>query len=167
MTFSNRFGPKGCPTLHGVASCVDYATAYMGAWAGVIALYVRETQGSEGISSGTSLALVASLMQFTHLGDGKGKSPPEGPKAIGPNPNTRTYQLKKCPDKWVFVVADKDLTDLFVKFESVKEALTTMKSMGFQATEVRLTLHTVLTKHLEIISLVYRFFLHGISQHGV
>ena len=68
---SYRFGPTDCPTLHGVASCVDYATAYMGSWAGLIALWVRETQGVSKLSSGTSLALTASLMQFTHLGDGK------------------------------------------------------------------------------------------------
>ena len=37
---------QGCPTLHGVASCVDYCTAYMGAWAGVTALYERETRGT-------------------------------------------------------------------------------------------------------------------------
>ena len=38
------FFTPGCPTLHGVASCVDYCTAYMGAWAGVTALYERETR---------------------------------------------------------------------------------------------------------------------------
>merc|ERR1719270_2052122 len=68
---SYRFGPTDCPTLHGVASCVDYCTAYMGSWAGLLALYARETQGISGLSSGSSLALTASLMQFTHLGDGK------------------------------------------------------------------------------------------------
>jgi len=135
---SYRFGPKGCPTLHGVASCVDYCTAYMGAWAGVTALYARETHGSQGLSSGTSLALVASLMQLTHLGDVAGqKTPPEGPKARGPNPHTRTYQLKRCPESWIYVVADKDLTQLFEdKFASVDEALAGLKAMGYQAVEV-------------------------------
>ena len=42
----------------------------MGSWAGLIALYARETQGVSSLSTGTSLALTASLMQFTHLGDG-------------------------------------------------------------------------------------------------
>ena len=42
----------------------------MGSWAGLIALYARETQGISSLSTGTSLALTASLMQFTHLGDG-------------------------------------------------------------------------------------------------
>ena len=67
---SFRFGPTNCPTLHGVASCVDYCTAYMGTWSGLTGLYFRETTGSSGVSAGTSLALTASLMQFTHLGDG-------------------------------------------------------------------------------------------------
>ena len=43
----------------------------MGSWAGLIALYARETRGISSLSTGTSLALTASLMQFTHLGDGK------------------------------------------------------------------------------------------------
>ena len=55
------FGPTNCQTLHGVASCVDYATAYMGTWAGLIALWVRETEGVSGLSSGTCLTLTASL----------------------------------------------------------------------------------------------------------
>ena len=55
-----------------VASCVDYATAYMGSWSGLTALFMREVAGEmTGVSAGTSLALVASLMQFTHLGDGE------------------------------------------------------------------------------------------------
>ena len=68
-----------------MASCVDYCTAYMGAWAGVTALYERETRGTPSISTGSSLALTASLMQFTHLGDGEGSGPQpsEGPKATG------------------------------------------------------------------------------------
>ena len=68
---SFRFGPPDCPTLHGVASCVDYCTAYMGAWAGVTALYQREARGTSGLSAGASLAMVSTLMQFTHLGDGE------------------------------------------------------------------------------------------------
>ena len=40
-----RFGPKGCPTFHGVASCVDYLCGYMGCFATVTALYSREANG--------------------------------------------------------------------------------------------------------------------------
>ena len=43
-------------------------------------------------------------------GEGNGHQPPEGPKARGPTAFTRTYQLKKCPQKWMYVVADCDLT---------------------------------------------------------
>ena len=53
-----------------MASCVDYCTAYMGTWSGLTGLYFRETTGLSSVSAGTSLALTASLMQFTHLGDG-------------------------------------------------------------------------------------------------
>ena len=53
-----------------MASCVDYCTAYMGTWSGLTGLYFRETTGLPSVSAGTSLALTASLMQFTHLGDG-------------------------------------------------------------------------------------------------
>ena len=42
----------------------------MGTWSGLTGLYFRETTGLSSVSAGTSLALTASLMQFTHLGDG-------------------------------------------------------------------------------------------------
>ena len=42
----------------------------MGTWAGLTALYYRETRNKTGVSAGSSLALTATLMQFTHLGDG-------------------------------------------------------------------------------------------------
>merc|ERR1740123_1514519 len=32
-----RFGPKGCPAYHGVASCVDYLCGYTGCFAGMVA----------------------------------------------------------------------------------------------------------------------------------
>jgi len=136
---SYRFGPTDCPTLHGVASCVDYATAYMGTWAGLIALWVRETEGVSSLSSGTSLALTASLMQFTHLGDGEGsgRMPPQGPKATGPTSFNRTYKLAKCPEKWLYVVADSDLSYEFAnEFFSLEEALSKLSERGFLAVEV-------------------------------
>ena len=45
----------------------------MGTWSGLTGLYFRETTGLSSVSAGTSLALTASLMQFTHLGDGNFK----------------------------------------------------------------------------------------------
>ena len=41
-------------------------------------------------------------------------------------------------------MADKDLTDLFAdKFESVEEALTAIKAMGYQAVEVSPPVFTI------------------------
>ena len=42
----DRFGPDGCPTYHGVASCVDYLCGYLGAWAGVTALLARRADAT-------------------------------------------------------------------------------------------------------------------------
>ena len=47
-----------------------FIQAYMGTWAGLTGLYHRETRNKVGVSAGSSLALIATLMQFTHLGDG-------------------------------------------------------------------------------------------------
>ena len=91
------------------------------------------------LSAGTALALIASLMQFTHLGDGEGNGrlPPQGPKATGPTPFKRTYQLKKCPGKWIYVVADCDLSyDFANEFANVEDALSKLAQRGFLAVEV-------------------------------
>ena len=42
----------------------------MGTWAGLTGLFYRETKNALSVSAGSSLAMVATLMQFTHLGDG-------------------------------------------------------------------------------------------------
>ena len=63
--------------------------------------------------------------------------PPEGPKATGPTPFKRTYQLKKCPEKWMYVVADCDLTYEFTNvFDNVEDAISKLTERGFLAVEV-------------------------------
>merc|ERR1712226_869110 len=133
---SYRFGPPGCPTLHGVASCVDYCTAYLGAWSGLTALYAREANGISGECAGASLALTATLMQCTHLGDNEKTPVPVGPKATGPSPYKRVYQLKKMPGKWIYVVADCDLTNEMDGFASVEEGIEKLAQKGYLAVEV-------------------------------
>ena len=137
---SHRFGPSGCPTLHGVASCVDYCTAYLGAWSGLTALYAREVHGATEECAGASLALTASLMQFTHCGDKDYSTIPYGPKATGPTSYTRVYELKKSPGKWLYVVADCDLTkQMYEEFSTVDEAITKLAEQGIIAVEVHST----------------------------
>ena len=134
---SHRFGPPDCPTLHGVASCIDYCTAYLGAWSGLTALYTRERNGVTGECAGASLALTASLMQFTHLGDGRNSTVPSGPKATGPTPHPRVYELKRDPGKWVYVVADCDLSrEMAEEFTNVDEAINKLGERGYIAVEV-------------------------------
>ena len=69
-------------------------------------------------------------------GEGNGRQPSQGPKAKGPNPFTRTYQLKKSPEHWLYVVADCDLSYEFTIFENVEQALEKLADRGFTAVEV-------------------------------
>ena len=57
----------------------------------------------------------------------------------GPNKFTRTYQLKKCPEKkWMYVVADCDLSKEFESdFKGVEDAMAKLSKRGFLAVEVR------------------------------
>jgi hypothetical protein len=137
---SHRFGPPGCPTLHGVASCVDYCTAYLGAWSGLTALYTREANGVTGECAGASLALTASLMQFTHSGDREASNVPRGPKAMGPTPHNRIYELKKHPGKWIYVVADCDLSkEMENDYKTADDAIKKLAERGYLAVEIHST----------------------------
>mmetsp|Transcript_26468 Transcript_26468/g.76958 ORF Transcript_26468/g.76958 Transcript_26468/m.76958 type:complete len:589 (-) Transcript_26468:159-1925(-) len=100
-----RFGPHdpaavaregagaGVPNFHGVASCVDYLTGYLAAWAGLAALYSREVRGGEqGDWAVTSLAVCASLTQLTLQ---RGEPPPSavGHDATGMTPHKRVFPV--------------------------------------------------------------------------
>ena len=61
-----RFGSHDMPLLHGIASCVDYLTGYLGAFAAVTALQARERRGdNRGDWVDTSLASAAALTQLS------------------------------------------------------------------------------------------------------
>ena len=78
------------------------------------------------------------MINYNHTisGEGNGRQPSQGPKAKGPNPFTRTYQLKKSPEHWLYVVADCDLSYEFTIFENVEQALEKLADRGFTAVEV-------------------------------
>jgi hypothetical protein len=79
-------------------------------------------------------------MQFTHLGDGEDSNIPVGPKATGPTPFTRVYELKNIPGKWVYVVADCDLSkEMEADYKSVDEAIQKLADRGYVAVEVHST----------------------------
>lgn len=127
-----RFGTAQCPTYHGLASCVDYLTGYLGTWAGVSALYARERRGDgRGDWAQSSLTAAASLMQSLFQFD----EPPAsacGPLATGCTPGERTYQLA---DGWIFARGTEDLGDS-LRGESVASALSTFAARGIQATRI-------------------------------
>ncbi len=104
-----RFGGVETPTFHGIASAVDYLCGYLGAYAGVLALYARETRG-DGVGdwAETSLCNAATLIQL--LFQRPGSEPPasaRGQLATGMTPGARVYQLS---DGWIFAQAPHDIT---------------------------------------------------------
>jgi len=129
-----RFGPAGCPTFHGVASCVDYLCGYSGCWAGLVALYAREVKGIVSDKAATSLAVNATLVQLTMQGGGE-LSCARGPWAKGRTPFNRVYQIGTSDD-WIYVQADKDLSADAKAAASRDEYIAKLKNDGFLAVPV-------------------------------
>ncbi len=129
----HRFGEDGCPTFHGVASCVDYLCGYLGTWAGVSALFAREKRG-DGVGdwAETSLAAAASLTQLLLQYD-KEPETAKGGFATGMNDSERVYQLT---DGWVFAQGKNNLTNE-LKSLNVTDGLLYLEKQGIAATRVQ------------------------------
>ncbi len=127
-----RFGPEGCPTYHGLASCVDYLCGYLGAWAGTTALYARELRGDGlGDWAQTSLAAAASLVQLlSQFQDVPARE--RGPLATGP---TETQRIYKVSDGWIFALSRSDLT-ASLEGKTVESALAGLKAQGIEAVRI-------------------------------
>jgi len=128
-----RFGPEGCPTFHGVASCVDYLCGYLGAWAGMTALVARERR-DDGIGDWavTSLAAAASLSQLLLQRTPEPESA-RGAFATGRNEGERVYQLS---DGWIFAQGDHDLTGELSSL-TIDQALARLSEQGVPAVPVQ------------------------------
>jgi crotonobetainyl-CoA:carnitine CoA-transferase CaiB-like acyl-CoA transferase len=127
-----RFGTAECPTYHGLASCVDYLTGYLGAWAAVTALHARERR-ADGLGdwAQTSLTAAASLMQLLF----QFEEPPAiacGPHAVGTTPGQRTYRVT---DGWVFALGQNDLSES-LQGHTVRSALELLAARGIEAIRV-------------------------------
>jgi crotonobetainyl-CoA:carnitine CoA-transferase CaiB-like acyl-CoA transferase len=128
-----RFGPKGCPTYHGVASCVDYLCGYLGTWAGVTALAARERRkDGTGDWAATSLAAAASLTQLLFQQTAEPESA-RGAYATGNNESERVYNVS---DGWIFAQGEYDLTKELASF-TVEQALAHLKNKGVMAVPVQ------------------------------
>jgi hypothetical protein len=135
-----RFGPEGCPTYHGLASCVDYVTGYLAVWAAISAFFVKAQRvransdtslGAQGDRSETSLMAAASLVScvFAH-----GEPPANqcGPQALGRTATQRAYQTT---DGWVYALASVDLSQKLSAL-NVQEALAWLSQRDIESVRV-------------------------------
>ena len=140
-----RFGPKGAPTYHGVASCVDYLCGYLACFSGVTALYAREhRKDGKGDWAEAALAPSATLTQLLLTGIPKPPDDIRGPFAIGRNAFERVY---KVADGWVFVQGKTDMT-AELGGKTVTEALAYVKSKNLLATPVQ-TCRQIADRHMD------------------
>ncbi|RDS80865.1 hypothetical protein DWU98_13045 [Dyella monticola] len=129
----SRFGTSNLPLLHGIASCVDYLTGYLGAFAALAALQARERRGEQrGDWAETSLAAGAALIQMPFQWQPPAPSA-TGPRATGPHDRATLRQVR---DGWVFIEVDEgaipDTNEL-----NVQEAIAFAKYSGARAVPVR------------------------------
>jgi crotonobetainyl-CoA:carnitine CoA-transferase CaiB-like acyl-CoA transferase len=137
-----RFGAEGCPTFHGIASCVDYLCGYLGAWAGVSALAARERRNDgAGDWAETSLAAAATLIQLL-LQRTPEPTSARGPHATGRTAGERTYQVA---DGWLFAQSPRDLSGELAPM-TVADALTHLASRGIDAVPIQ-TLRDLVDRH--------------------
>ena len=155
-----RFGPEGCPTYHGLASCVDYITGYLAVWAAVSALFAQrarvgagslEAANRQGDKAEASLMSAATLVNCAFV---YGEPPAHqcGPNALGRTATQRAYPVS---DGWVYALASEDLSAA-LSLLSVSEALALLKVRGIQSARVN-TVREMADTHRVAISNTIRF----------
>ena len=147
-----RFGADGCPTFHGIASCVDYLCGYLGAWAGVTALAARERrQDGRGDWAESSLATAASLVQLL-LQQTPEPLTARGPRATGRTAGERIYKLY---DGWIFAQAPHDLS-AELALVTVADALADLAARGINAVPIQ-TMRQLADRHRSAPTRTVRF----------
>lgn len=147
-----RFGPDGCPTFHGIASCVDYLCGYLGAWAAVTALVARERRrDGRGDWAEASLATAATLVQLL-LQQTPEPASARGDRATGCTSGERVYRLA---DGWIFAQAPRDLSESLAAM-TVADALATLAAQGIAAVPVQ-TLRELADRHRAAPTTTVRF----------
>jgi crotonobetainyl-CoA:carnitine CoA-transferase CaiB-like acyl-CoA transferase len=147
-----RFGPDGCPTFHGIASCVDYLCGYLGAWAGVTALAARERRNDgRGDWAESSLATAATLVQLL-LQQTPEPATARGARATGRTTGERIY---KVSNGWVFAQAPRDLSAELASM-TVADALADLAARGINAVPVQ-TLRELADRHRAAPTRTVRF----------
>ena len=137
-----RFGRDGCPTFHGIASCVDYLCGYLAAWAGVTALAARERRNDgRGDWAESSLATAATLVQLL-LQQESEPATARGAHATGRTAGERVYKLS---NGWIFAQAPRDLSAELAPM-TVAGALAHLAASGIDAVPVQ-TLRELVDRH--------------------
>jgi crotonobetainyl-CoA:carnitine CoA-transferase CaiB-like acyl-CoA transferase len=155
-----RFGPEGCPTYHGLASCVDYITGYLAVWAGVSAYFVQSRSMQNGLAgpastlgdkAESSLMSASSLVGCAFL---YGEPPAHqcGPQALGRTSTQRAYQVA---DGWVYALASEDMSAALSQ-RTVQQALAFLGARGIESARVN-TVREMADRHREAISHTIRF----------
>lgn len=147
-----RFGREGCPTFHGIASCVDYLCGYLGAWAGVTALAARERRrDGRGDWAEASLAAAATLVQLLLQRSAEPESA-RGAYATGQTAGARVYELS---DGWIFAEASHDMSAELAP-KTVVAALEELAAGGIAAVPVQ-SLRRLVERHREAPTRTVRF----------
>jgi crotonobetainyl-CoA:carnitine CoA-transferase CaiB-like acyl-CoA transferase len=147
-----RFGSDDMPLLHGIASCVDYLTGYLGAFAAVTALQARERRGdNRGDWVDASLASAAALTQLLFQFEPAPVSA-TGPAATGPSPTARLHHLS---DGWIFAESATDISGALAGL-SVAEAINWLRRQGSAVAPVR-SIATLKARYLKEPSATIRF----------
>jgi crotonobetainyl-CoA:carnitine CoA-transferase CaiB-like acyl-CoA transferase len=147
-----RFGQEGCPTFHGIASCVDYLCGYLGVWAGVTALAARERR-KDGLGdwAESSLAAAASLVQLL-LQQTPEPVTARGARATGRTAGERIY---KVSGGWIFAQAPRDLSAELAPM-IVADALADLAARGINAVPVQ-TMRELADRHRTAPTRTVRF----------
>lgn len=98
----SRYGTPQAPTLHAIASCVDYMTGFL-ATLGITQALIARRAGHGGSFVSTSLAMGAQLVQFPFMVSHAGWQPgdePSGQLAKGEGPEQSLYPTA---DGWAFI----------------------------------------------------------------
>jgi crotonobetainyl-CoA:carnitine CoA-transferase CaiB-like acyl-CoA transferase len=147
-----RFGSSDMPLLHGIASCVDYLTGYLGAFAAVTALQARERRGDDrGDWVDASLASAAALTQLLFQYK-PASATATGPAAIGPSPTARLHHLS---DGWIFAESATDVSGAIAGL-SIAEAIEWLRRQGSAVAPVR-SIATLKARYLQEPSATVRF----------
>lgn len=103
-----RYGDRGHPELHAIASCVDALTGYSAAFGAAVALHAAGREGGGTVEA--SLAAAATLVQLPYAFEGGGieRTEASGQSARGEG---EAYRLYRARDGWVFVAATKTVLE--------------------------------------------------------